>query len=221
MTYIDYVARYIKSKRTGQPIYSSDIADELKKYYQLSDKQAIAATAVAINRIIDSKRIKNLRFYQKGIYYLTKETVFGETGINKEWLISDKYILDDRGYETGLVFANKLGLTTQLPKNRELVTNTAKNGKRYDKKLDVYIKQPKVYLTSSNIRYLQLLDILEMIDKVPIDVENPFEILAKYIKKYKLQYGLLLAYADDYYGKNALINLAHTAKEMRLLYDFA
>lgn len=217
MTYVDYVTLQIQSKKTGQPIYSHDISNKLKEYFHLSDKQATAATAVALNRIMKSKRIGNIRFYQKGIYYLTKETVFGEIGINKECLIFDKYISDNRGYETGLVFANKLGLTTQLPRNIELVTNEARNGKRYDKNLDIYIKPPKIYLTSSNIQYLQLLDILEMIDKVPIDVDNPFKILAKYLKKHKLQYGLLLAYADDYYGKNALINLAHIAKAQNCL----
>ena len=32
-----------------------------------------------------------LRCYQKGVYYRTAATPFGEIGINKEQLIADKY----------------------------------------------------------------------------------------------------------------------------------
>lgn len=126
MGYTEFIADYIRQKEIGQPIYSTDITCELAKAYRLPDAKAGATVAVAIKRILNGEPKNNLRFYQKGIYYLTENTPFGEVGINIERLIADKYLLNHQGYEIGLNFMNWLGLTTQLPRNRELVTNTGK-----------------------------------------------------------------------------------------------
>ena len=187
MGYTEFITNYIRQKEVGQPIYSADIALALAKEYRLPETKAGAAVAVAIKRILDGDPKTKLRFYQKGIYYLTENTPFGEVGINTERLIADKYLLNHQGYETGLTFMNRLGLTTQLPRSRELATNTAKNGTRYDA--------------------------MEDFDKAPVDSDRPYLMMAQYIRKRELQYGALLAYADAYYGKNTLIHLAHTARE--------
>lgn len=213
MSYIDFVTNYIRQKEIGLPIYSADISRELAKEYCLSESKAGAAVAVAIKRILSNDQNTKLRFYQKGIYYLTENTPFGEVGINTKHLIADKYLLNYQGYETGLTFMNQLGLTTQIPRVFEIATNTAKNGTRYDSKLEVSIHPPKAKITSKNILYLQLLDIMECIDNAPIDDNRPYLTLAQYIRKRGLRYDTLLAYADAYYGKNTLIHLAHTARE--------
>ena len=213
MGYTEFITNYIRQKEVGQPIYSADIALALAKEYRLPETKAGAAVAVAIKRILDGDPKTKLRFYQKGIYYLTENTPFGEVGINTERLIADKYLSNHQGYETGLTFMNRLGLTTQFPRSRELATNTAKNGTRYDAKLEVVIRPPKVKITAENMLYLQILDAMEDFDKAPVDSDRPYLMMAQYIRKRELQYGALLAYADAYYGKNTLIHLAHTARE--------
>ena len=50
------------------------------------------AVSVACKRIMDGTMIPELRFYQKGIYYRVAVTPFGETGIDKEQLIEDKFL---------------------------------------------------------------------------------------------------------------------------------
>jgi len=193
------------------PIYTKQIAYEMSKKYNLSEKDAAAAVSVALKRIMDGNKIPELRLYQKGIYYKTIITPFGEIGINQEQLIADKYILPHIGYETGLTIINRLGLTTQIPKERMIATNLAKDCVRTDKKLGVTIRPPKTQITAQNKKYLQLLDILELIDRTPIDEEEPYKIIAHYIQNENMQYGSLLAYADSYYNKNTILHLAHTA----------
>lgn len=79
------------------------------------------------------------------------------------------------------------------------------------KKLDVIIRPPKTKVTAENKAYLQVLDVLEMLDKAPVDSKQPYEIISKYILSQQLRYGTLLAIADNFYNKNTILRLAHTA----------
>ena len=96
MTYTDYICELLLQKPIGMPIYTKIIAASLAEKFNLKNKEAVAATAVAMKRIMDSKAISELRFYRKGIYFRTVTTPFGERGINKESLIADKYLLPDK-----------------------------------------------------------------------------------------------------------------------------
>ena len=213
MTYTEYVQNYLERQSPGTPIYTEKIADAVAAEYGIDRKKAAAATAVAIKRIMDKNVLPNLRCYQKGIYYRTSVTPFGETGISREKLIADKYLLPNKGYETGLRLLHHMGLTTQMPAEHLLATNAAKDCVRYDSKLDVSICPPKAQITAENKAYLQILDALDLLDKAPIDAKNPYEILADHIKQNRLQYETLLYYADRYYNRKTIIRLAHTASQ--------
>lgn len=210
-TYTTFVCEQMKKVPTGTPIYTGRISKSMAIAYDLNEKDAAAAVAVAVKRIMDGGIIPELRYYQKGVYYRTSITPFGETGINKEQLIADKYLLPDIGYETGLTILHYMGLTSQMPRERVLVTNVAKECMRTDKKLGVVIRPPKTPVTAENKDYLQLLDTLELLKKAPVDVEHPYEIIAEHIQRKGLQYKTLLAIADQYYNRNTILNLAHTA----------
>ncbi len=210
-TYVDFVCERLKKISAGIPIYTRQIAEEIAADYHLPEKEAAAAAAVAVKRIMDRKMMPDLRCYQKGIYYRTAVTPFGEVGVNKERLIADKYLLPDIGYETGLTVLHKLGLTSQIPRERVLATNAAKECMRADKKLDVMIRPPKVTVTAENKDYLQVLDVLDLMEKAPVDEEQPYRIIAEYIRKKELNYQTLLALADRYYNRNTVLRLAHTA----------
>lgn len=213
MTYIDFIKNLLDNYDVGKPIYSSDIACILAEQFDISKEKAGAAIAVNMKRIIEKNIKPNLRFYRKGIYYLTDITPFGEVCINTEQLILDKYLCDNQGYEGELTFFYRIGLTTQIPRNRELVTNQAKNCVRYDERLDITIRPPKTKITAENRLYLQLLDALENMERVPIDNTQPYQTMAAYIKKIGLRYEVLLALADRYYNKGILRHLARTASE--------
>ncbi len=213
MTYMDYIHLLLEQMPTGTPIYINRLASNLAEHFSLDEKQAAAATSVAVKRILDGNLVHDLRFYQKGIYYRTVVTPFGEKGIDKEKLIADKYLLPDKGYETGLTLLHHLGLATQMPREHLIATNLAKECVRTDKRLGVTIKPPKVKIDADNKAYLQTLDALELLDKAPVDVEQPYQVMAKHIQEYGLHYGKLLFFADRYYNKNTIMQLAHTASE--------
>lgn len=214
MTHIEFVCEQLNNFQTGQPIYTKDIAEKMALLFKTPLNKAIAATGVAFKRIMDKAIVNNLRFYQKGIYYLTAYTPFGEVGINKECLIADKYLLPNIGYETGLTALYKIGLTTQLPNERCFATNKATDCVRTDEKLGILIRPPKTTINEQNKAYLQLLDVLELMDKAPIDVEQPYTVLADYIQRARLEYKTLLSFANKYYNKKTVLQIAHIASSV-------
>lgn len=201
MAYTGYVRNYLEQQVQGAPVYTDEIADAVAVYYGIDRKIAAAATAVAIEHIMDKGELPDLRFYQKGIYYRTVITPFGELGISREKLIADKYLLPDNGYETGLRLLHHMGLTTQMPTEYLIAANAAKDCVRYDTKLGVSICPPKAPVNAENKAYLQTLDALDLLDKAPVDAQNHYAILADQIRKNGLQYETLLYYAARYYNR--------------------
>ncbi len=210
-TYVEYVCEELRKEQIGAPIYTGKIAEKMGKAFNLGPKAAAAATAVAFKRILDGKAMPDLRFYQKGIYYRTVKTAFGEMGIDKEQLIANKYLLPDMGYDSGPAVLHRMGLTTQMPRERLLATNMAKDCMRTDKKLGVMVRPPKVEVTAGNKAYLQTLDVLDMMKQTPVDEQHPYLVIARHIEKHKLRYDVLLSLAGHYYNRRTVLELAHTA----------
>lgn len=217
MTYTEFVETNLKGFRVSEPIYTGYIAEKLAREYEMPQKEAAAATAVAFKRIMDGKELPELRYYQKGTYYFTSETPFGEVGIDKNRIIEDKYLAGDNGYETGYSVLYQLGLTTQLPKERCIASNNSYDCTRKDKKLGVTVKPPKTRINKKNKKYLQFLDALEIMDKAPIEAEDPYTLLANYVKQEDLEYQYLLLLADRYYGKKTVLQIAHIASKGEIL----
>ena len=213
MTYTEFIRDQLKGYGTGQPIYTASLAVKLAEQYGLPKKEAAAATSVAFKRIMDDAAVPELRFYQKGIYYLTAPTPFGETGIDTERLIADKYLLPDIGYETGYAMLYRMGLTTQLPRERCLATNKAADCVRLDNRLGVLIRPPKTKVNGRNKLDLQFLDVLNLMEKAPVDASQPYALLAEYIQRTGLEYGRLLSLAHRYYNQKTIMQLARVAGE--------
>lgn len=213
MTYTEFIRDQLKGYGAGKPIYTASLAVKLAEQYWLQEKEAAAATSVAFKRIMDDKTVPGLRFYQKGIYFLAALTPFGETGIDTERLIADKYLLPDIGYETGYAMLYRMGLTTQLPRERCLVSNKATDCVRLDKRLGVLVRPPKTKVNGRNKLDLQFLDVLDLMDKAPVDAAQPYVLLAEYIRHAGLEYGRLLSLAHRYYNKKTILQLARVAGE--------
>ena len=65
--------------------------------------------------------------------------------------------------------------------NGKFATNIAKYCTHLDKKLGVTIRPQKAEITAENKSYLQMFDALELLDKSPIDAENPYSVIASHI----------------------------------------
>ncbi len=211
MSYHQFTKDYVAKKNVRDPIYIWEVGKAIAKAFEIPEKKAAAAASVAMKRIMDRQEIADLRMYQKGIYYRTKGTYFGEMGIRRRDLVYDKYLSGDQGYETGYSLLNTLGLTTQMPNRTEYATNATTGRLKKDPKLFVYVKAPKTRIDTENIWYLQILDALELMNHAPVDAEDPFGIIAGYIADRGLDYETLLYYANRYYNRETVWNLACTA----------
>ena len=211
MTYMDFVEDYIERQNYADPIFTEDIVPLMAKEYGLEHKKAAAATTVAIKRLMDDDKMPELRRFQKGIFYRTKKTPLGELKIRKRMLIEKKYLIPDKGYETGAGLFHDMGLTTLMPAMEYIATNVVHGSVKYDKKLNVTLCQPKTKITADNMDYLRVLDVLYQMDHIPYDAENPYEVVSGYVRNCKLRYDILLSYADRFYNQKTVLRLGHVA----------
>lgn len=217
LSYTQFVQEIIEAFAVGAPIFVSRLGEEIARGYKMDHKKASVSAAVAVKRLMDTAAVPNLRCFGKGVYFLTKQTAFGETGINKEKLIEAKYLSGDNGYETGAFMMYKLGLTAWVPAERVFVSNRVRNRVKTDKSLGIVVRPSKVTIDKENRPYLQFLDLLSIYEEIPVDAENPYGILGGIVRTRGLDYGRLLYFADRYYDKNTIVHLAHVAgSEMKL-----
>lgn len=132
-----------------------------------------------------------IKQYQEGIYYKPKSTKFGELGIDKEKLIEYKYIKNKsgktEGYITGPSVWYNLNITTQVPKNKWVVSNKV-NHTEVDNDLFVKLFAPKKRINDRVVKYFLLLDIIEQCREIQ-DINNKKydEFLYNTIKEYKAE----------------------------------
>lgn len=105
--------------------------------------------------------------YEKGIYYIPKETRFrSSAGPSPETIAQYKYICRNgivSGYYTGCTFANNLGISLQVPMKKEITTNNYAAIVRevHIGKQPFIIRRSNILITEENVHVLQLLDLLK------------------------------------------------------------
>ena len=87
-----------------------------------------------------------------------------------------------------------------------------------DRDLNIVLKKPRTQINRENKRYLQLLDVLDYMEKAPLDAKNPLAVLAGFVQEYKLKYDKILALANRYYSERVIIKIAGVAEEGAKLY---
>ena len=153
------------------------------KYEQLAiEPQEYAAAAKVIERLIAKGVIKRI---STGVFYKPKKTVFGELRPNEDELL--KPYLFEKGkriaYITGTSLYNKMGLTTQIPKNIKIASR--------DKRISVSRGNVKatpvksyVDVNDKNFYLLELLDVLKGFKEIPdLDKSSAIKIISKKLKE--------------------------------------
>ncbi|MDQ5930583.1 MAG: hypothetical protein QG594_2371 [Bacteroidota bacterium] len=138
----------------------------------------VIAGAKALSRLVDKGIIRRAR---KGYYYKPKVSVFGEQKPREDVLLS-LYLFEKNkqvAYVTGTRLYNRLGLTTQIP-NSIRVASLDKQVK--GKVGNIVVKPAKSYVkvTSNNIKYLEILDVMKDLNTIP-DLQKSDGLL--YLKK--------------------------------------
>ena len=202
--YGEFIMNKIADIPYGKPFQTDIIAKAMAEEYAIPVQKANPITNVTLKRLADKGLIER---FQKGVYYRAKQTVFGKVRPSAETLEAQLLICrgdDIIGYETGVSIMNKMGLTTLVPKKREIATNA------YRKNInDKYIiaRKPVITVNAENFRYLQLLDVIRDMPEAPVDAENPKALLHAFAEKNGLDTVVVLTYARQHYTQRTLLNL--------------
>jgi hypothetical protein len=135
-------------------------------YVDVSDDVEMKEAVIkALNRLAQSGKITKLA---KGKYYKPESTVFGSLAPDKAQVVKD--LLEENGkvtgYLTGYSIYNQLGLSTQVSNTIEIGKNQVRPTFRRERYTITFVKQ-KNTITKDNIPFLQILDVVKNIKKIP------------------------------------------------------
>ena len=155
-----------------------------------------------LKALTDSGIVKR---FDKGIYFIPGNSMFKSgASLSPSKVIEKKYLTDNgntSGYLTGSVFANQIGLTTQVPMTIELVTNKATKDYRETKlgKTSIIIRRPRTDVTDANCRILQLLDLLKDVDVISeLSGEERNKRIKDYMDRLSISFSMLEPYLALY-----------------------
>jgi len=142
----------------------------------------MSALKMALNRLVNSGKIVRL---SKGRYYKMEVSEFGylrpqEYQVVKDLLESDNKII---GYLTGISIYNLLGLSTQVSNTIQIGTNISRKPRKRGKYSIRFILQ-KNNITKDNIYFLQILDSVRFIKRIPdSDVSKAYSQIMSIVSK--------------------------------------
>lgn len=146
-----------------------------------------------------------LKRFDTGIYYLPKKSIFRSgSALSVDEVIRRKYLMDgtDRcGYLSGMMFANQLGLTTQVPMVYEVYTNKATTDYRETQlaNLRVITRKPYCEIDEGNAVTLQFLDLLkDVVDISEVEGKELTNRLVSYMKKKSIGFDNMRPYLQYY-----------------------
>lgn len=151
----DYIREHYKE---AEPIFFSDL-----------EREDISKSALnqQLKKLCDKEL---LRKYDIGVYYLPKRTMFHSVvGPNADMVARYRFISKGEnidGFYGGNSFANQIGITTQVPRVVEIVSNNTNSS---DRKVRIgnrwfYVRKPVVHITKENVYVLQMLELLKNLD---------------------------------------------------------
>ena len=210
--YRDFIEEYVSQFPPNEPMYSTKVVEILTNKYPIQKDQAKKIVNVNLKRLYDKNVISR---FQRGIYYKTTPTPFGNTRLNPHLVVRDLYIQENGnilGYETDASFLNRIGLTNQIPRYTYIATNVSNRGNERKEKLHVILRKPPTEVTKENYLYLQILDAIENKNQIAIDTDNAETIVLSHIRRCNLEMCKLVAFATQYYPKCVLQKLMEIAE---------
>lgn len=159
---IDTLYSYINEKfNINQPII-------VKELYSIFPDIKRTTIRSIIKVLCDRQLLEKI---SDGIYALTNpNSILGKSSVYVSDVIDNKYLFNSEGirvgYESGINFSNRLGLTTQTASLIEVRSNAVADKKREIKIKNRYIiiNKSKYEVNARNYKLLQVLDLLANFD---------------------------------------------------------
>ena len=174
---------YIKEHyKEAEPIFFSDLAIE-------------DITKSALNQQLKKLCDKGLlQKYDTGVYFMPRQTTL-KSAIGPNADIVARYRFISRGdnidgFYSGNSFANQIGITTQVPRVIEIVSNNTNSSDREVRigNRKFYIRKPIVPITNENVYVLQMLELLKNLDAyLDYSYEEARERFADYISIHEIK----------------------------------
>ncbi len=184
MAFINEVYNYIENNyKPNEPIFLSELNIQNMKAVYIRQQ---------MKKLTESGQLKR---FDSGIYYIPKKSMFrsGST-LSIDEVIKKKYLMNGMnrcGYVGGVLFANQLGLTTQVPSVYEIYTNKATTEYRETQlaNLRIILRKPYCKIDEENAPTLQFLDLLkEIVDISEIDGKELTNRLISYMKTKEIRF---------------------------------
>lgn len=194
MALMNDVYSYIENNyRANEPIFLSEL--------NIPGMKAVSVRQ-QMKKLMESGQLKR---FDTGIYYIPKRSMFrsGST-LSVDEVIKKKYLTDGEnccGYVGGILFANQLGLTTQVAGVYEIYTNKATTEYRETQiaNLRVILRKPYCEIDEKNVATLQFLDLLkEIVDISEVDGEELTNRLISYMKMKSIGFGSMKQFLPYY-----------------------
>lgn len=194
MARADFVYDYLRKEYAdNEPIFLSDIRIPGMKDVAIRQQ---------LKKLTTDGRLKR---FDTGIYFFPGKSMFRSGSmLSFDDVIKKKYLMDGTkqcGYVSGLLFANQLGITSQVPMVYEVCTNKATTEYRETQlaNLHLILRKPRVKIDETNAATLQFLDLLkEVVDIAEIDGRELTSRLLDYMKKKKIGFESMKQYLSYY-----------------------
>ena len=135
-----------------------------------------------LNKLCEEEKIIR---YERGLYYIPTQTIFGPSILDPNKVITKKYINDGKdtvGFYSGVTFLNQLHLTTQCPNVIEIYTNNEPSNVRdaVVGKQRVILRRARTTVNGDNAAVLSFLEMMNTISSKFVD-EDKKPLIEKYI----------------------------------------
>ena len=197
------VEKLKKDFQLNKPILTSDILNIMKGYsrsyiYQLIDKE--------------EKKGKLIRF-DTGIYYIPKETEFGQAMPSVNSVVDKKYI-SNKGEIFGIYGKYVIDLnflaSSQVPNTIEVITNkeTRRVREIYIKGRRVVLRKSRCKITNDNHTAYTLVEFFNNVDMIQYNEDKNIRRMVKeYINENNIKRDIVISVAEAFPSK-AIKNLA-------------
>jgi hypothetical protein len=185
----DYI---VNTYKEGEPIFFADLMVEGVS------KPAVSQQLKTLCN--HGKLVK----YENGIYYIPKKSrLKSSVGPSADMVAKYRFIQrGDRidGFYAGNTFANQIGITTQVPRIVEIVSNNTNSAPREVTigNRRFFVKKPVVAVTAENVYALQMLDLLKDLE---IYLDYSYEVAKQKFAEYIGMHGISKADVNLYIRK--------------------